>query len=91
VSLIIIVVVFIFGRGFNTVFVGAEFMLLEWPKSSLVIEFGRTRTFVTFVRSRSDLAILPFPSLFLCAFSLVALFLLIKEAVLSRNYIFLSF
>ena len=75
------VVVFIFGRCFDATFEVAIFIFLESPKSSLVIELGRTRTFVTFVKSRSDLAIFPFPSLFLWPFILVALFLLITRLI----------
>ena len=75
-SLIIIVVVFILGRCFNPAF-DDEGVMSDGPMSSLVIEFGRTRTFVTFVKSLSDLAMFPFPSLFLCTlFNLVVLFLL---------------
>ena len=75
------VVVFIFGRCFEATFEVAIFIFLESPKSSLVIELGRTRTFVTFVKSRSDLAIFPFPSLVLWPFILVALFLLITRLI----------
>ena len=75
----IIVVVFILGRGLRTVFEVVEFMLFIDPISSLVSELGRTRTLVTLVRSLSDRARFPFPNLFLCAFSLVTLFLLLNH------------